>query len=210
MQLALKLAARTKDRTYPNPMVGAVIVRGGKVIGKGYHKRAGEDHAEIKAIKDASGKCAGATLYVTLEPCDHYGKTPPCTGAIIGSGIKRVVMAMKDPNPLNSGRGMKTLQRAGILVNSGLCEEEAAALNKKYIKFITGGVPYVTLKLAQSVDGKIAAADGTSKWITSEASRKFAKKMRSTFDAIMVGANTAIMDDPLLLGEGELKHRIKG
>ncbi|MGB2629694.1 MAG: bifunctional diaminohydroxyphosphoribosylaminopyrimidine deaminase/5-amino-6-(5-phosphoribosylamino)uracil reductase RibD [Candidatus Omnitrophota bacterium] len=201
MRLALGLAAKAKDKTYPNPMVGAVIVKGGKVIGKGYHRRAGEDHAEVAAMKDA-GDCSGGVMYVTLEPCDHFGRTPPCTQALINSGIKAVYVAMKDPNPLNSGRGIRKLRRSGIRVNVGLCAEEAFSLNRKYVKFVTTDLPYVTLKLAQSVDGKIAAGDGTSKWITSGSSRGYARKLRSGFDAVMVGANTVLKDDPLLLGEG--------
>jgi diaminohydroxyphosphoribosylaminopyrimidine deaminase/5-amino-6-(5-phosphoribosylamino)uracil reductase len=209
MRLALELAAKAKDRTYPNPMVGAVIVKNSKIVGKGYHRKAGEDHAEVRAIKDAGAECCGATMFVTLEPCDHYGKTPPCTQAIIKSGIKAVKIAMKDPNPLNNGRGIRKLRRAGISVKNVPCGEETAALNKKYIRFVTKGLPYVTLKLAQSVDGKIAARDGSSKWITSGASRKFVKKFRSDFDAIAVGINTVLKDDPLLLGKTGRGKRIK-
>ena len=208
MKLALGLAAKAKERTYPNPMVGAVIVKGGKVVGKGYHKKAGKDHAEVAAIKDASGNCSGGVMYVTLEPCDHYGRTPPCTQAIIKSGIKTVHIAAKDPNPNNNGSGIKKLKKHGIRVSSGLFAEESLALNRKYIKHATKGMPYITLKLAQSVDGKIAARDKTSKWITSEVSRRYSRKMRSRFSAIMVGANTVCEDDPLLLGEGEKGKRI--
>lgn len=199
MSIAIRLAAKAREKTYPNPMVGAVIVKGGRVIGKGYHKMSGLDHAEIAAIKDAKVSCKGATMFVTLEPCDHYGKTPPCTAAIIESGIRQVYAAMKDPNPLNSGRGSKRLRSAGIKVKTGVCWKEARELNRKYIKFITRGLPYVTFKLAQSLDGKIAAADGTSKWISSAASRGFVRRIRGTFDAIMVGAGTVAADDPFLL-----------
>jgi diaminohydroxyphosphoribosylaminopyrimidine deaminase/5-amino-6-(5-phosphoribosylamino)uracil reductase len=202
MKLALELAAKAKGKTYPNPMVGAVIVKGGKVVGKGYHQRAGKDHAEIKAIKSAGSKCRGAEMYVTLEPCDHFGKTPPCTQAIIDSGIKTVKFAMKDPNPLNNGRGIKVLRKSGISVSELSCGEEVSSLNRKYIKFIKKGMPYVTLKLAQSADGKTSARDGSSKWITSKASRDYAKNLRSNFDAIIVGANTLVNDNPLLLGKG--------
>ncbi len=201
MELALELAAKARDKTYPNPMVGAVIVTGGRVTGSGYHRKAGEDHAEVRAINSARGACSGGTMFVTLEPCDHHGKTPPCTQAIIDSGIKTVNVAIEDPNPINSGRGIRKLKNAGITVNLGLCAEEAAALNRKYIKFITTGLPYVTVKLAQSVDGKIAARDGTSKWISSDVSRKYTRGIRSDFDAIIVGSNTARMDDPFLLDE---------
>ncbi len=199
MKMALELAGKANDETYPNPMVGAVIVSSGEIVGKGYHKKAGLDHAEIVAIKQAKEKCKNATLYVTLEPCDHQGKTPPCTEAIIKNGIKKVYIGTLDPNPLNSGRGMQKLKSAGIAVEMGLCEEEARNLNRKYNKFISKNVPYLTAKLAQSVDGKIAARDGSSKWITSDTSRKYVKELRGKFDAIMVGANTAIKDDPLLL-----------
>jgi diaminohydroxyphosphoribosylaminopyrimidine deaminase/5-amino-6-(5-phosphoribosylamino)uracil reductase len=208
MRLAIELAAKAKDRTYPNPMVGAVIVKNGKVIGKGYHRRSGEDHAEVAAIKNAGENCRGATMFVTLEPCDHFGKTPPCTEAIIDSGIKTVKFAMKDPNPLNNGRGIRKLRKHGVSVGEVACAEETHSLNRKYIKFVTRDLPYVTLKLAQSVDGKTAARDGSSKWITSEDSRKYAKRFRSDFDAIVVGVNTVLNDDPLLLGEGKRGKKI--
>ena len=208
MKLALELAAKAKEGTYPNPMVGAVIVKGRKVVGKGYHRKAGKDHAEIRAIKSAGSKCRGAEMYVTLEPCDHFGKTPPCTQAIIDSGIRRVKFAMKDPNPLNNGRGIKRLRRSGISVSELSCGEEVSNLNRKYIKFIKKGLPYVTLKLAQSADGKTSAKDGSSKWITSKASRDYAKNLRSNFDAIIVGVNTAVNDNPLLLGEGRRGKQI--
>ena len=201
MKLALGLALKARERTYPNPMVGAVIVKSGRIVGKGYHEKAGEDHAEIKAIKDAGSACRGATMFVTLEPCDHYGKTPPCTQSIIESGIKKVYAAMKDPNPVTGGKGIRRLKKAGVAVDTGLLAEEAKRINKKYIKFITSKLPYVTVKLAQSIDGKIAARDGSSKWISSDVSRKYVRKMRPDFDAIVVGANTAVNDDPFLLDE---------
>jgi diaminohydroxyphosphoribosylaminopyrimidine deaminase/5-amino-6-(5-phosphoribosylamino)uracil reductase len=208
MKMALRLAAKAKGRTHPNPMVGALLVKNGKIIGKGYHRKAGKDHAEFEAIKNAAGRCSGATMFVTLEPCDHHGKTPPCTQAIIKHGIKTVKIAVKDPNPLNNGRGIGKLRKSGISVDLGLCAEEALALNKKYFKFISTNFPYVTLKLAQSVDGKIAARDGSSKWITSEISRKYARQARSDFDAIVVGVNTVFKDDPLLLGDRRRGERI--
>ena len=209
MELALDLAAKAKEKTYPNPMVGAVIVRRGRVVGRGYHRRAGEAHAEVRAIKDAAGKCKGAAMYVTLEPCDHYGKTPPCTKAVIASGIKSVNIAMKDPNPLNSGRGIRRLKKAGISVSVGACAGAARKLNRKYIKFITSGMPYVTVKLAQSLDGKIAARDGTSKWISSGLSRAFARRLRPGFGAIMVGINTVLNDDPFLIDEKKKGYSLK-
>jgi len=201
MLSALSLAKKAKDKTYPNPMVGALITRGGRVIGRGYHRRAGSAHAEINAIRSVAGSCRGAEMYVTLEPCDHYGKTSPCTSAIIASGISQVYVAMKDPNPVCAGRGIKRLKKAGLCVNLGLCEAEARDLNRKYIKFITRRFPYVTIKLAESLDGKIAARNGSSKWISSEISRKFVRKIRAEFDAILVGSNTVRVDDPFLLDE---------
>lgn len=201
MKSALKLARKAKDRTYPNPMVGALITRGGKVIGKGYHRKAGGAHAEIKAIESVTGSCRNGVMYVTLEPCDHYGKTSPCTEAIIASGISQVYVAMKDPNPICSGNGIKRLKKAGIRVNLGLCEKEAKDLNRKYVKFITTALPYVAIKLAVSLDGKIAARNGSSKWISSEISRKFVRKIRGEFDAILVGSNTVRADNPFLLDE---------
>jgi diaminohydroxyphosphoribosylaminopyrimidine deaminase / 5-amino-6-(5-phosphoribosylamino)uracil reductase len=201
METALKQAAKAAERTYPNPMVGCVIVSGGKVVGKGYHERAGMPHAEITAIRASGKKCEGSSMFVTLEPCDHYGRTPPCTKAIIASGVREVYVAMKDPNPLNSGRGIRKLKRSGIKVSTGVCAKEAAYLNRKYIRFISEKRPYLTLKLAQSLDGKIAASDGTSKWISSDSSRAYVKKMRARFDAVMVGINTVIKDDPFLLDE---------
>ena len=145
MGIALELAAKAKERTYPNPMVGAVVLKGGKVVGQGCHLRAGGDHAEIRAIKNARNKCKGATMFVTLEPCDHHGKTPPCTDAIINSGIKTVYVGMKDPNPLNSGRGVAKLRCAGIKVVTGIRTGEAEELGRKYVKFITRKTPYITV-----------------------------------------------------------------
>ena len=201
MKLALKLTGKAKERTYPNPMVGCVIAKGGRIVSEGYHKKCGLPHAEVNAIRSAGGASCGATMYVTLEPCDHFGKTPPCTDSIISSGIKKVFVAMKDPNPLNSGRGIKRLKKAGIKVETGLLKNEAEKLNSKYIKFVTERIPYVTVKLAQSIDGKIAARDGSSKWISSPSSRKYVKKIRSSYSAIMIGSNTAIEDNPFLLDE---------
>lgn len=206
MNLALRLAEKALDKTFPNPMVGAVIVKNGKVIGTGYHRKAGETHAEVKAIESAGKACKGAELFVTLEPCDHYGKTPPCTKAIIESGIKVVNAAMKDPNPINRGRGLEKLRDAGIKVKTGLCGKEAKRLNKKYIKFMTQKIPYVTVKTAQSIDGKIAARDGSSKWISGGIARRYARKMRSGFDAVLIGSNTALKDNPSLLAGGKARY----
>jgi len=199
MRMAIDLARRAEGLTNPNPAVGAVVVKKGKIVGKGYHKRCGLPHAEVNALKSAGSRAKGATLYVTLEPCDHFGRTAPCTGAIVRAGIKKVVMAMKDPNPINNGRGTRRLIRCGIKTVAGVLEKEARALNKPYIKFITTGMPFVTVKAAQSIDGKIATKTGESKWITSDDARKFVHDLRAKVDAVMIGSNTAIKDDPLLL-----------
>ena len=199
MRLAIKLAKKAEGRTSPNPIVGAVIVKNERIIGKGYHKRCGLPHAEINALRKAGLKAKGATLYVTLEPCDHYGRTPPCTDAIIASGIKKVVIAAKDPNPINNGRGIKKLRQSGVRVESGILAQAACAMNKPYIKFITKGLPYITVKVAQSLDGKIATRTGDSKWISAEDSRRYVHSLRGKVDAVMVGAKTVLKDDPTLL-----------
>jgi len=199
MRLALSLARRGEGRVSPNPMVGAVIVKNGKIVGKGYHKYFGGPHAEVEAIKDAGENAKGATLFVSLEPCCHFGKTPPCTEAIIDAGIKKVVAATFDPNPLNHGKGIKILKKAGIEVEVGLCEEEAKKINEYFFKFIKKKIPYVIVKVAASLDGKITTFLGQSKWITSEKSRKLGKKLRNKVDAILVGINTVIKDNPELL-----------
>ncbi len=199
MRMALRLAAKARGRTSPNPMVGAVVVKNGKVIGQGYHRKAGEPHAEALALKRAGSAAKGATLYVTLEPCSHTGKrTPPCTPLVIQSGVKRVVVAMIDPNPRVSGGGVKALRFAGIRVETGLLEDEAKKLNETFIKHITTGTPFVTLKIAQTLDGKIATASGESKWITGEEAREEGHKLRDANDAILVGINTVLKDDPSL------------
>ena len=201
MRMALDLAARARGRTSPNPMVGAVIVKDGLVLGSGFHSAAGRPHAEVEALNDAASAgldVRGATLYVTLEPCCHYGRTPPCTDAVIKSGITRVVAAMQDPNPLVSGKGFSALKSAGITVEVGVCENEAHALNEVYIKYITTKRPFVLLKCAMSLDGKIRTALGESKYITSEESRCKVHSLRNEMDAVMVGVGTVIADDPLL------------
>lgn len=199
MAEALKLALKAEGRTHPNPMVGAVIVSSGKIVGRGYHHKAGLPHAEPLAIKNAGKAAVGADLFVTLEPCDHYGKTPPCTDAIIKSGIKKVYVAMKDPNPINSGRGIARLRSSGIKVDLGIMGTEAQFINRAYVKFIKKGLPYITVKTAQSIDGKTAAFNGTSKWISSYRSRMYVRKLRALADAVMVGIGTVLKDDPLLL-----------
>lgn len=199
MQLAIDLAKKGEGRTSPNPIVGAVIVKNRRIIGVGYHKKAGMPHAEVNALKAAGKAARGAALYVNLEPCDHFGRTPPCTDAIIKSGIKKVIIGMKDPNPLNNGRGIKKLKNHGIKVITRILEKEAESINKPYIKFITKKMPYITVKVAQSLDGKIAAKTGDSKWISSEDSRRYVHRLRAGADAVMVGANTVLKDDPELL-----------
>ena len=200
MKLAISLAA--KGRTSPNPKVGAVIVNDGRVIGTGYHQKAGLPHAEIEAIHGLKpNQLSGAELYVTLEPCVHSGnekKTPPCVPAIIQTGIKRVICAMIDPNLLVSGKGIAALRKAGIDVVVGICEKEAATLNEAYSKRVTMGLPFVTMKIAMSLDGKIATRVGDSKWISGEASRRKTQEMRSENDAVMVGIGTVLKDNPKL------------
>ncbi|MFA6141702.1 MAG: bifunctional diaminohydroxyphosphoribosylaminopyrimidine deaminase/5-amino-6-(5-phosphoribosylamino)uracil reductase RibD [Candidatus Omnitrophota bacterium] len=209
MGLALGLAKNAEGRTSPNPMVGAVIVKNGRIVGKGYHKKCGSAHAEVNAIKDAGRHARGATMYVTLEPCDHFGHTPPCTDAIIRSGLRRVVAAMKDPNPVNNGRGMKRLKQSGVETRVNILKSKAQSLNKPYIKFITKNMPYVTLKIAESLDGKIAARTGDSKWITSEDARRYVHRLRAKSDAVMVGASTVITDDPKLLAKGSVRQPLR-
>jgi len=199
MRMALRLAEKARGRTSPNPMVGAVVVKNGKVISRGYHRMAGEPHAEAIALKKAGKKARGATLYVTLEPCSHTNKrTPPCTPLVLQSKVKRVVISMVDPNPHVSGDGIKTLRKAGIEVVTGVLEAEAKKLNEAYVKYITTGMPFVTLKIAQTLDGKIATASGESKWITGEQARAEGYRLRNHNDAILVGINTVLNDNPSL------------
>jgi len=198
MKLALELAGKAKGRTSPNPMVGAVVVKDGKIVGQGYHREAGQPHAEVNALNKAGKEAEGATLYLNLEPCVHYGRTPPCTKRIIESGIKRVVMAIEDPNPLNSGRGAKELRETGIEVEVGPLADQAAKLNEVYIKYITTKRPFVILKSAMSLDGRIATRTGDSKWITSESSRAYVHQLRGELDAILVGIETILRDNPRL------------
>jgi len=198
MQRALQLARKGMGSTSPNPMVGAVLVYQGKIVGEGYHKRAGSPHAEVEALKDAKSNTKGTTLYVNLEPCSHYGKTPPCTRAIIDAGIGRVVIAMEDPNPRVCGEGIRSLRESGIEVTIGVLREQALRLNEVFIKYITQKRPFVTAKIAQSVDGKIALSSGDSKWITGPEARKRGHQFRSIYDSIMVGIGTVIADDPKL------------
>ena len=198
MARALELAALGRGRTSPNPMVGCVIVRDGRVLGEGFHQCAGKAHAEVNAIEAAGGDIAGATVYVSLEPCAHEGKTPPCADLLIRHQPARVVAAMRDPNPLVSGRGIARLLEAGIAVETGLLEAEAGRLNEAFIKFITTGRPFVTAKCAMTLDGKIATRTGHSRWVTGEAARRMVHEMRNEHDAVLVGSRTVMLDDPSL------------
>jgi len=198
MNLAMDLALKAKGRTSPNPMVGALVVKNGRIIGKGYHEKAGSPHAEIIALDEAAAKAKGAILYVTLEPCTHFGKTPPCVDRIIKSRVKEVIVGMVDPNPLNNGRGIKILRQHKIKVQVGFLENELSRINEAFIKYITKRMPFVTVKVAQSLDGKIATYTGDSKWITSDKSRAFSHRLRQNYDAIMAGVNTILRDNPKL------------
>lgn len=198
MEQALSLARLALGQAGPNPAVGAVVVKDDVVVGQGYTQPAGSHHAEIVALSQAGEPARGGVLYVTLEPCCHYGRTPPCTEAIIAAGISEVHMAMFDANPVVSGQGKAALERGGIRVYTGEHEAEAEEINEAYTKFITTGMPFVTAKFAASLDGKIASRSGDSKWISSEAARRKVHNLRYTSDAIMAGANTILADDPCL------------
>ena len=201
MRLALRLARRGYGATSPNPMVGAVLVKGGKIIGRGWHHRAGEAHAEIEALRDAGAQghnAKGATLFVTLEPCCTHGRTPPCTEAIKAAGIKRVVVGAIDPNPRHGGRAFRILQRAGIAVVPGVLAAECARLNEAFNHWIIRRTPLVTVKAGMTLDGKIATASGESRWITGEKARAYGMNLRLGSDAILVGINTVLADDPSL------------
>jgi len=198
MRRALSLAARGKGKTHPNPMVGAVLVKEKKIVGEGYHKGPGKPHAEVVALQDAGDACRGAHLYVTLEPCNHHGRTPPCTDAIIDSGVARLVMACDDPNPAVRGGGADRLAQAGVRVESGLLEARAHELNAAYEKLVITGRPLVEVKVAATADGRAAARDGDSKWITGVAARTKVHRMRRECDAVMVGKGTVEADDPEL------------
>jgi diaminohydroxyphosphoribosylaminopyrimidine deaminase/5-amino-6-(5-phosphoribosylamino)uracil reductase len=199
MTAALGEAEQGRGKTYPNPAVGAIVTRGGRIVGRGFHRRWGLPHAEVEAMRDAGPACKGADLYVTLEPCCHSGKTPPCTDAIINRGIKRVFVAVRDPNPMVNGRGISRLRDAGIEVVTGLCGSAARKLNETYFKFMKEGRPFVTLKVGQTLDGKIATRDRNSRWITSPRARHAGRRMRAEAQAILVGANTVVYDNPMLL-----------
>lgn len=201
MRRALRLAARGLGNVEPNPMVGCVLVRDGRVIGEGYHKKFGGPHAEVEALASAKRRgepADGATVFVTLEPCCHHGKTPPCTDALIAAKVGRVVAAMTDPFEKVSGRGVAALREAGITVDVGLCGGDSARLNERFVKRVTTGLPWVTLKWAQSLDGRIAAADGSSRWISGESARAWVHGLRGRVDAVMIGVGTALADNPQL------------
>ena len=200
MKKAYRLALKAKGQTSPNPLVGSVIVKGNRIIAEGWHRRCGGAHAEISALKNARESVLGSRMYVTFEPCYHYGRTPPCIDQIIHSGIKKVIIGMKDPNPLTNGKSIAKLRQAGITTKVGILEDEIGAMNEVFIKYTKTKMPFVVTKTAQSLDGKIATAKGQSKWITSEAARRFARSFRDEFDAILVGINTVLKDDPKLNG----------
>lgn len=205
MQLAIDMAKKTKGQTSPNPNVGAVVVKEGRIVGIGTHLKAGEAHAEVQALNMAEELAEGSTVYVTLEPCSHYGKTSPCAKRIIEEKVKRVVIAVLDPNPLVAGQGKKMLEDAGIEVLVGILETEAKELIQSFIKYITTGIPYITVKTAMTLDGKIATSIGSSKWITGEASRQFVHQLRHENDVIMVGVGTVLADNPQLTVRTEEK-----
>ncbi len=211
MKRALRLARRGMGRVSPNPMVGAVIVRAGRIIAEGWHRKFGADHAEIDALKQVGGSVRGATIYVTLEPCCHWGKTPPCVDTLTEQGIKRVVIGTLDPNPLVNGKGAQILRDHGIEVSVGAMEQAARGLNEIYVHYIQASLPFITIKYAQSLDGRIATVQGNSRWISSERARKFSHRLRAQHDAIMVGRGTVLADDPLLtvrLAKGKNPLRI--
>jgi diaminohydroxyphosphoribosylaminopyrimidine deaminase/5-amino-6-(5-phosphoribosylamino)uracil reductase len=202
MRLALAEAEKGRGRTHPNPAVGAVVVRGGRVVGRGHHRRAGLPHAEVDALRAAGDRAGGADVYVTLEPCNHQGRTPPCTDALIEARVRRVIFGSPDPNPLVRGHGAERLRRAGIEVESGLLREACDASNEPWFKFITRGMPWVVLKAAITLDGKLATRTGDSKWISSEESRRLVHRWRNQLDAVLVGAATVRVDDPRLTVRG--------
>ncbi|MGB1253904.1 MAG: bifunctional diaminohydroxyphosphoribosylaminopyrimidine deaminase/5-amino-6-(5-phosphoribosylamino)uracil reductase RibD [Candidatus Promineifilaceae bacterium] len=198
MRRALALAQQAEGRTSPNPMVGAVLVRDGEIVGEGHTQPAGQAHAEVMALRMAGERARGATAYVTLEPCSHHGRTPPCTDALIKAGVKKVVYAAGDPNPLVNGRGCAQLREAGVVVQNSLCNAEASVLNRPFFKYIETGLPFVTAKFAMTLDGKIATETGDSQWITNGRSREQGHRLRNVSDAILVGVGTVLADNPRL------------
>jgi diaminohydroxyphosphoribosylaminopyrimidine deaminase/5-amino-6-(5-phosphoribosylamino)uracil reductase len=204
MKRAIRLAEKGRGRTSPNPMVGAVLVKEGIVVGEGYHARAGEAHAEIIALRKAREEARGSTLYINLEPCTHYGRTPPCVPVIIEAGVRRVVIGIEDPNPLIKAKGLESLAKAGLEVKVGILEKECRRLNEAFYKYILKREPFVILKAAATLDGKIATRDGESKWISGETSRRFVHRLRDQVDGVVVGIDTVLQDDPMLTA------RVKG
>jgi len=201
MLRALALARRGLGETNPNPMVGCVVVKQGRIVGEGFHALAGGPHAEVAALDKAGASARGATLYVTLEPCAHHGRTPPCAPLVASSGVRRVVAAMRDPNPRVNGRGLRLLRGAGISVSTGLLEAESLRLNERFVVAVTKRRPFVLLKAAVTLDGRIATASGDSKWVTGATQRRAARQLRRRFDGVLVGIRTVLADDPLLLPE---------
>jgi len=208
LKRALGLAKLAEGFTSPNPLVGAVIVKNGKVVAKAYHKKAGLPHAEAKALKSFKGSLEGATLYINLEPCCHFGRTPPCVDEVIRRGVKKVVISTLDPNPEVNGRSVVKLRKAGIKVKIGLQREEALKLNEVFFKSVKTKTPFIVVKIAQSLDGKITTYKGISKWITSESARNFAKGLRDKYDSVLIGANTLREDNPHLDGLKKMPYKI--
>ncbi len=198
MQRALDLSLSAIGRTSPNPLVGCVIVRDGQIVGEGYHAKTGTPHAEVNALQTAGEKANGADVYVTLEPCSHFGRTPPCAEALIEAGVKRVCIAMTDPNPLVNGQGIKKLQNAGIQVEIGVLGDQAKKINEHFLKVVTEKTPFVLYKCALTLDGKTAVYSGDSKWITSDGARQYVHGLRNIYDVIMVGSHTVLHDNPFL------------
>ena len=198
MRKALALAETARGRTNPNPMVGALIVKDGVIVGEGWHHKAGTPHAEVHALRMAGEQAKGADIYVTLEPCSHYGKTPPCADAVVKAGLKRAVIAMQDPNPLVAGHGIEKLRSAGIEVKVGVCEQEAKALNEVFLKYIQTKRPFTVLKTAMTLDGKIATCSGKSQWISNAESRQYVHQLRDEYDGIVTGIGTVLKDNPML------------
>jgi diaminohydroxyphosphoribosylaminopyrimidine deaminase/5-amino-6-(5-phosphoribosylamino)uracil reductase len=198
MRAALSEAEKGRGRTHPNPVVGAVIVRGGKAIAAGHHAQAGGPHAEIAALREAGDRARGAEVFVTLEPCNHFGRTPPCTDALLAAGVRRVVFGSSDPNPSVRGHGARRLREGGVEVVQGVLRAECDAANEQWFKFITRGLPWVHLKAAVTLDGKLATAEGDSRWVSGAASRQMVHRLRDSLDAVLVGVGTALSDDPRL------------
>ena len=198
MRRALEVARRGEGRVHPNPLVGAVLVKNGRILSEGAHERFGGPHAEVNALRGIKKIPSGTTLYLTLEPCDHFGKTPPCTEVILRSGVRKVVFAMRDPNPAVAGRGYKKLKKQGVTVRAGVLEKEAQLMNRHYTYWIKNKRPYITVKVGQSLDGKIATRTGRSRWITGDSARQRAHELRRQSDAVLVGVSTVLNDNPLL------------